>query len=197
MSIPKPRLCLCTGFFLIACMCGCNGDKSGNRAYEEAVNRALESHKKADALLFEIKFGMSRKEFYNYCWQMHQKGQFEDGSNSNAVLYKISKQLKYPASMNFYPDFYHDTIYKMRAKFEYYAWAPWNKNLFSDSLLTDVQQLLKKWYGGNDFIKMTDVKGRTIYVKVDGNRRIIVGRVDDANVSADYTDLLVERKLKN
>jgi hypothetical protein len=33
-------------------------------------------------------------------------------------------------------------------------------------------------------------------VKVDGNRRIILGHYDDADVKADYTDLRVEQGQK-
>jgi hypothetical protein len=174
---------------------GCT-DRTPAKIYSETVKKELASGKKADHLLLDIKFGMTRKEFFNYCWEMHQSGQFEDGSNSTAVLYRIGKGLKYPASMNFYPDFYQDTVYKMWALFNYDAWAPWNKQLFSDSLLPEVLDLYKKWYPGNDFIKMTDQKKRTIYVKVDGNRRIVVGRSDDIRVRADFTDLLVEPKIK-
>jgi len=33
-------------------------------------------------------------------------------------------------------------------------------------------------------------------VKVDGNRRITIGKFDDRKVKVDYTDLLIEQKLK-
>jgi hypothetical protein len=45
------------------------------------------------------------------------------------VLYKLHKELKYPASMNFYPDFQDSTIWKMRVYFHYDGWMPWNKSL--------------------------------------------------------------------
>jgi len=64
--------------------------------------------------------------------------------------------------------------------------------LFADSLMQDVVGLYTRWYPGNDFIKLTDPKRGTIFVKVDGNRRIVVGRKDDARVNVDYTNLLVE-----
>ena len=77
------------------------------------------------------------------------------------------------------------------------GWMPWNKKLGSDSLLTDVLRLYKKWYkAGNSFITIPDEKKGNIYVKVDGNRRIIIGRYDDVEVKADYTDLLVEQQMK-
>ena len=147
-----------------------------------------------NALLFDTRFGMTRKEFYNYCWQMHQKDSFDDGGNVTSVLYHL-KQLKYPASMNFFPEFRQDSIYKMWAQVQYDAWAPWNKQLWADSLMVDVVRLYSRWYPGNAFIRVTDPKRGIIYVKVDGNRRIIVGRKDDGRVNIDYTNLLVENNI--
>ena len=69
------------------------------------------------------------------------------------VLYKLDKELKYPASMNFYPDFNDSTIWKMRVHFHYDGWGPWNKHMAADSLLPDVLSMYKKWYSeGNSFI---------------------------------------------
>ena len=170
--------------------------RNGADTYSGLVEKELASGKTANQLLMDIRFGMTQKEFFNYCWTMHNKGTFDDGANSTAVLYRIPGELKHPASMNFYPMFRKDTIYKMWAQFAYDAWAPWNRNLFSDSLMLDVVRLYNQWYPGNDFLKLTDPHRGTIYVKVDGNRRIIVGKKDDAHVNVDYTNLLVENDKK-
>jgi hypothetical protein len=101
--------------------------------------------------------------------------------------------LKFPAKMTFFPEFEEGKITKMWARFEYKGWMPWNKKLSSDSLLPDVIELHKKWYpGGNPFITIHDEKKGTAYVKVDGNRRILIRRFDDVDVKVDYTDLSVE-----
>ena len=74
----------------------------------------------------------------------------------------------------------------------------WNKYLEADSLLPDVVTMYKKWYSeGNPFIQINDEKKGTIYVKVDGNRRITIGKYDDVRVKVEYTDLLVEKQIKN
>ncbi|MBK5269422.1 MAG: hypothetical protein JJE22_00280, partial [Bacteroidia bacterium] len=76
------------------------------------------------------------------------------------------------------------------------GWAPWNKHMYADSLLPDVLNLYKKWYsGGNSFIQIDDKEKGTIYVKVDGNRRITIGKYDDMIVKIDFTDMLVEKKI--
>jgi hypothetical protein len=168
--------------------CGSNSD------YSKIAKEELAKGKHYDSLFLGIKFGMTSKEFYGYCWELNKKGIISDGANNTMVLYKMDTALRYPALMNFYPDFYADKVFHMRVTFQYTAWAPWNKPLFSDSLLPDVVRLLTKWYGGNAFLPLTDKAKGTIYVKVDGNRRITVGRYDDMIVKADYTDLLVETK---
>jgi hypothetical protein len=123
---------------------------------------------------------------------MNKKGLLTDGLNNTAVLYKLEKnELKHPAAMNFYPDFTDNKIGRMRVTFQYNAWAPWNKDLFADNLLPDVLQLYTRWYAGNPFIKVEDKKRGIIYVKVDGNRRITIGKYDDMLVKVDYTDLAV------
>ena len=168
------------------------------RAYKKLVKKETESGKRVDSLFFGIRFGMTSKEFYAHCWELNKKGILTDGLNNMAVLYKLNRnELKHEASMNFYPEFYENKIYKMPVTFQYVSWAPWNKNLFADSLKEEVLQLYKKWYpGGNEFLKMDDEEKGTIYIKVDGNRRITIGRYIDLQVKVDYTDLSVKEKEK-
>jgi hypothetical protein len=186
-------------FFVLAfaAMVPAMGCRSSESRYRAVVQRELASGRKENVLLFDIRFGMSRKEFYNYCWLMHQKDSFEDGGNVTSVMYRMGTQLKHPASLKFFPEFRQDSIYKLWAQVSYDAWAPWNRQLWADSLLPDVVRLYNQWYPGNEFIRMTDEKRGTIYIKVDGNRRIIIGRKDDSRVNIDYTNLLVENNIKD
>lgn len=185
-----------TVFLLLIGLFGCK--QSSMDQYEALVERERKSSKQANDLFFGIALGMTSKNFYLHCWDMNKKGLFMDGLNNTSVSYKlVHSELQYPAEMNFYPEFQDGRIYKMAVRFQYSGWAPWNKELDSDDLLADVVKLYKKWYpGGNDFIAITDKTQRTIYVKVDGNRRIIIGRYDDVQVKADYTDLRMEEKKK-
>ena len=180
-------------FLLMACSENNDMDK-----YNSLVKKELAGNKKVDSIFFGIHFGMPRKKFFAHCWEMNKKGMFKDGLNNMYVLYKLDKELKYPASMNFYPDFSDSTISKMRVIIQYDAWAPWNKHLYADSLMPDVLSMYKKWYNnGNPFIQIKDEKKGTIYVKVDGNRRITIGKYDDVLVKIEYTDMLVEKKIKD
>lgn len=188
-----------TGFLmgmllLTACFSACT-QETGYQQYKAMVEKEKAGGQRADSLFFGIHFGMPSKAFYTHCWEMNQRGLFTDGENNRAVLYKLNKgELPYTASMNFYPSFHQDKIHQMSVTYNYDSWAPWNKRLFADSLQMDVLKLYKTWYNhGNPFIKMEDEKRGTIYVKVDGNRRIIIGRFDDTYVKVDYTDLEVEQ----
>ena len=190
-DILKPLLL----FFVIIAYTSCERDNS-IKQYHRLVKSELASNKRVDSIFFDIKFGMTGKEFFAYCWKMNKKGLFTDGQSNTAVLYRLNhNELKYPASMNFYPELDKNQINKMMVTFQYDGWAPWNKHLFSDSLLLDVLQLYKKWYSkGNSFIEMKEPGKSTIYVKVDGNRRIVIGKKDDMVVKADYTNLFTEQK---
>ena len=178
--------------FCLMTVMGC--ETPGYEKYRALVDQGLAGGQRADSIFFGIHFGMSSKQFYMHCWEMNKKGLFTDGAGNTAVLYKMTKGLKYPASMNFYPEFHRDVITRMGVSFRYDGWAPWNKHMLADSLKQDVLQLYQSWYPeGNPFIAIED-KGRgTIYVKVDGNRRIIIGSYDEAHVKVDYTDLFNEK----
>lgn len=182
--------------FSLLAMAGCH--PSPMEHYDSLVKKEVKSHKSVNDIFFGINLGMPSKDFYVHCWNMNKKGLFTDGPQNASVSYKlVNNELKHPAELNFYPEFINGKVYKMWARFQYMGWAPWNKKLDSDDLLTDVVNLYKKWYpSGNPFITISDEKKGTIYVKVDGNRRIIIGRYDDVEVKVDYTDLRVEAQNK-
>ena len=94
--------------------------------------------------------------------------------------------------MLYYPDFKDDRVVQMRARFQYDSWAPWNRRLWSDSLLLDVRQLMETWYGEGFMIREIPVplKGLTRgFVKVDANRQITIRRDTDSEVLVLITDL--------
>jgi len=182
--------------FFVVVYASCTTQTAENQ-YEELVKSELASGKRNDSIFFGIYLGMTGKDFFTRCWEMNKEGLFTDGKSNTAVLCKLNTQLKYPASMHFYPELVDNKITKMPVTFQYDGWAPWNKHMFADSLITDVLQLCKKWYrNGNPFIKMTVPGKNTVYVKLDGNRRITISKKSDMEVSVDYTDMLKEKTTK-
>lgn len=161
--------------------------------YQKLIEQELATGVRHDSLFFGIHIGMTSKDFYTHCWELNKQGLFREGPGNTTVLHELKNELKYPAQMTFYPEFCDEKICEMPVTFMYEGWAPWNKNLFSDKLQADVLQLLKKWYG-DDFIRIPrsgSDKG-DLYVKVDGNRRIALGRISDSEVKVQFSDLTAQ-----
>lgn len=164
--------------------------------YHQIVERELAKGVRHDSLFLGLELGMTSKEFYAHCWELNKKGLVKQGPENMTVEYKINGDLKHPATMNFYPSFHEDRIYEMPVTFAYEGWAPWNKDLFADSLQLDVLKLYENWYG-TGFLKIEHPRKGAAYVKVDGNRRISIYKdIDDKTVNVLYTDLRVDEKLK-
>jgi hypothetical protein len=162
--------------------------------YHKVVERELASGERYDSLFLGLKFGMTSKEFYAHCWELNRQKLVVQGSANATVKYDLDG-LKQPANMDFYPDFYEDKIFQMPVTIAYKAWAPWNKELSSDSLQLDVLELFKEWYG-DGFLKVVSSERGVAFVKVDGNRRITIYKPDELDIHVLFTDLLVENKLK-
>ncbi len=160
--------------------------------YERMVSRELNSGIRKDSLFLGISLGMSSKDFYQRCWDLNKQKLIRQGSGNTTVLWDLT-ELKDTADVNFYPSFYYDSILEMSAHVSYKAWAPWNKHLSNDSLLVDVVTLLKQWYGG-EFIKIDFPDVGIVYVKVDGNRRIMASKFGESQVKIIFTDLLMEKR---
>jgi hypothetical protein len=159
------------------------------------VERELAKGNRQDSLFLGIRFGMTQKEFYGHCWELNHKELIKEGPQNLTVEYKMREELSKPAVMNFYPEFHEDKIYQMPISITYEAWAPWNKNLFSDSLQVDVLRFFEKQYG-KGFIKIEHPQRGIAYVKMDSNRRISIYKKNDSDVSVLFTDMLIEQKLK-
>lgn len=159
--------------------------------YEQLVERELNKGVRHDSLFLGYRLGMEKKEFLDHSWQLNQQGVVTGGAY---VKYKLN-DLSHEAQMVFYPDFYNDRIYRMPVEVSYSAWAPWNKNLFSDSLITDLVARYKEIYGPGFIHTVLPDLGKEAWIKVDGNRRIAIYREDDMRVRVVFMDLLVQQKL--
>ncbi len=164
--------------------------------YQHRLKKGLESGVRYDSLFQGLYLGMSSRDFYIHCWLLNAQGLVKQGPNNFTVEYKMKHELKYPATMQYYPEFMNDRIYEMPVRFMYNGWAPWNEKLSADSLELDVLRWFKKVYG-NDFIKVKHPEKGTAYVKVDGNRRITIFKQNDLYVWAYFTDMSVKQNLND
>ncbi len=163
-------------------------------AYDLMLNEELAKNVRNDSLFLGFHFGMEQKDFYASCWDMNKQGLLIQGPSNLSVQYYLDDELKFPAFMRFYPQFDDQkNIYNMPMEFVYEAYAPWDMSTSSDSLLQDVKGLMEKWYG-DGFIYLEDKDGsRSVWVKVDGNRRIRIFKRDVAIVAADISDMTSEQ----
>lgn len=149
---------------------------------------------KYDSLFLGFHFGMERQAFYDHCWEYNRKKIFTHGPTNQTVEYYLPTELNSPVTMRFYPIFHNDKIFEMPATYHYDAWAPWNRQFKSDSLLKNIVPLYEKWYGKFQTTDHPEM-GR-VYYRMDGQRRINLYIKDDQFVRAVFTDLRVERELK-
>ncbi|WP_420384795.1 hypothetical protein [Roseivirga sp.] len=161
--------------------------------YSKTLNEELARGVRYDSLFYGISFGQPKGEFFDHCRKMNIEGLFQAANRKNYVQCEI----KGPNSplesieMFFYPDFdEQDKIIGMDMEYRYKAWSPWNKDLHADKLIPVLKDSLLKWYGGNQFMELPDEdESQTVWVKVDGNRRIALKWKDEEVVQVKLADL--------
>ena len=169
----------------ILLMNGCNGRKwlSGNPA-------------KSDSLFLGLYLGMERQSFFDTCASLNQQAVITNGPTKHSVEYIIKDELPDAVYMRFYPTFHNDRVYEMPVTFAYEGWAPWNRQFWSNELFPRMLTIFKKWYGP-DFKEINHPTMGKIYYKMDGKRRINLFIRDEQFVQAVFTDLDVEKQLKD
>jgi hypothetical protein len=152
--------------------------------------------RKSDSLFLGFYLGMDRKAFYEHCWEMNKNKVFTHGPTNQSVEYNLLNELEDPVTMRFYPTFYEEMIFEMPVTFTYQSWAPWNKQYWADTLLVHMLPVFKRWYGEN-FKEIDHPTMGKVYYKIDGKRRINLFKKDDQFVQAVFTDLKIEKELKD
>lgn len=163
-------LFLIVGFWFAGCV------ETPEKQYKKWEEQEFGSGIRYDSLFKGLYFGMKHETFRNYCYFKNTvEHDFKmQGANTSWLESKID-EMDYPAAINFYPVFDKGVITEMNALI-YYKDAVFNDGVFErDSLLLDVLNLMKKWYG-HDFIKIKSPHAYQddVYVSVRGNRRISV-----------------------
>jgi len=165
------------------------------KKYEHELKRGLASGIRYDSLFMGISFGMTENEFFDVCWELNRDSLVRQGLNNMSVQYEMKDELKYPATMNFYPVFANGRIAEMPVRFIYDGWAPWNKEESATNLALDV----KHWYEGiygKGFITVKHPFFGEAYTKIDGNRRITIYIENDQYVWGIFTDMSRKAELE-
>jgi hypothetical protein len=156
-----------------------------------------EEQRKIDSLFLGISLGMDRKAFFDHCWELNKKHLVIHGPGNRNVEYRFKDPAFFRDSviMRFYPTFHNDKIDEMPVVFTYYTWAPWNRQYWADTLLTEMVPYFEKLYGGNFKLLNHKTQGK-VYYQMLGRRRINLFVRDEQFVQAVFTDLKVEKEKK-
>lgn len=165
---------------------GCRESK-----YEQLVKTELARNVRYDSLFLGLSFNMPRKSFFEHCWNLNKQKVVTNGPGPLSVQHELdSSFLAYPSYMRFYPEFAEEKICKMPVDFTYVFWAPWNPDMSADSLELRVKDLFEKWYGDEFLLVENKDRNARVWVKVDGNRRIRIYKMNISTVRADFVDLM-------
>lgn len=156
--------------------------------YTEVVEDELASGVRHDTILLGLHFGMAEKDFYNTCWDLNKQGIIKEGYSNRTVYYRLP-DLPHEGFLDFFPIFKNGKIQSFEGFTMYTGWAPWNKELWADKLIEDTRKLFEASYPGNEFFPIKSPGRGKAYVKVDGNRRIVLYYTEDSKVEVLISDL--------
>jgi len=160
--------------------------------YDKVKQRESSSGKIYTDLFLGLELEMTRKQFFDSCWEMNQQGILVNGAHHLQVLYNAELPSGKTADMNFYPKFENERIYFMPVEFKYHGWFPNNPEVSSKALLGDVVDYLEGWYGKGFFEVTNKDKSVRAMVKIDGNRLVRVFVKDLTSVRVEILDTRVK-----
>jgi len=170
--------------FLISCQ-----DPSN---YDILVRDELTNGNYIESVQFGLKLGDTKKDFFVKAWELNNEGKVTHGPNNDFIAYELQNMPKGRRINHlFYGIFNNDDIMTgLDMRFYFLGWAPWNDSLQSNKVLPVAMKKLIEWYPGNDFslIENKNIPDQS-YVKIDGNRQIVIHIMDDRYVRAQLIDL--------
>jgi hypothetical protein len=177
-------------FLIIIFILSCQGESN----YSKILKKELKSGKIYNELIFGLKIGQTKDDFYEKCAELNKMKLVTSGERKLYPEYimhpKDSTNQSKKIKMSFFGIFDNSIIKGLDLRFNYYTWAPWDKKLGSDYLIEEIRDTLLLWFPGNDFIKINlNDKERFAYIKIDGNRQIRLYQLDSKDVSAKIEDV--------
>jgi hypothetical protein len=168
---------------------GCQGSE-----YERRLKRELASGVRHDSIFLGLYLGMPNEVFFDHCYQLNQQRLVKEGLGGLSVEYRFPDQNP-ELVMYFSPRFFDDKVYQIEVQFTHPSWSPWNRDLWSEKLVDRVMSVIEQWHGPG-FFRLENPERGTLWVKIDGNRRIVLNIVDDQFVRGLFTDVPVELSIQ-
>lgn len=170
--------------------------------YQQYVDSELAKGIQQDSLIFGMRMGQTKKDFFEICWDLNKRQLISQGTGNTSALYitdrdEEGQNTQLSKEMLFYGIFdENDVMRGMRMSYYFLKWAPWNEDYQADKLLLHLREVYLTEYPGNDFIEI-DIKEseHAALVKIDGNRQILMYTKNDKDVVVKIEDL--EFKLNN
>ena len=162
--------------------------------YIKVLNMELKNKNEFNDLIFDMKIGQSKQDYFDICYKLNQKKLIVSGERDlNPELILKSKNELVKGSnikMSFNGIFNEEKIMRgVEMRFYFTGWSSWNKDLSSDNLLVQLKDTLRNWFPGNDFFKVNFENNLSTEVKIDGNRRILAYLVNSKDVAVRIEDM--------
>lgn len=150
-----------------------------------------------DSLFLGLYLGMKSKDFFGHCWTLHKEGILANGVNNTTVKYSLDSI--YPElTVDFYPAFFEDKIYKMPLIFYFSNYSMWNLNMVPDSLQKYGESVIYSWFGDDFIYSIKNYQGGsdTLKIDVDANRRVIITKAQENKLEVDITDISIDKQAR-
>lgn len=176
-------------FFIITLVSGCKSE------YTKAVESGLASGIQKDSLIFGMRIGMTKDDFFKICWDLNKQQIISEGPGNNSAKYNepitVGMDTIRRKQMLFYGIFDEKKVMQgMDMTYTYMAWSPWNKDLSSTELAKDLMKFYEKHYPGNSFIEIDlGLKEYKAYAKIDGSTQITIYPKTEKDVAVKIEDL--------
>ena len=188
LNMKSTLLTLIKAGLLVFLISGCQSE------YDKLVKRELTSNVIYEDLFLGLKFGQTQKEFFKICWDLNKQKVISQGPNNEYVRFLMENGeipgVEDNVEMLFYGIFDKNQVMRgIRKRFSFLGWSLWNEEYHSFELIEKLKDYYLKEYGGNEFIEIDlNLEGVKTYVKVDGNRQILMYPVDKKDVVVKIED---------
>ncbi len=168
--------------------------------YSKVVKAELKSGEIHEDLIFGMKMGQTRKEFFDICWNLNKQKLVAQGPGNQFAKHIMVMDSTIADSdkveMLFYGIFDKQKVmHGMHMKMSYMKWSPWNETYQSEALMEKLREKYMKEYSGNPFIEIKLDEEKKAYAKVDGNRQILMYPLSNKDVTVKIQDLRKEHSL--
>jgi len=166
--------------------------------YSREVKRELKTDVVYEDLIFGLKIGQTRKQFYDRCWNLNKQKLVSQGPGNkyakHVMVLDSTIEDSPKVEMLFYGIFDEAKImHGMDMKMSFLGWSPWNKDYHSDKLIQELEKKYLREYAGNRFVEIDIDGNKKALAKIDGNRQILMYPLTNKDVTVKIQDL---RQLK-